>query len=65
MGGLTLLPVAVQNNLDSIQGKQGLQLLGLPQVMDLCTGTVIAGASRSFLFPNSAAGSFTPASVAA
>ena len=39
--------MAVQNNLDSIQGQQGLQLLGLPQVMELCIGTVIAGAPPS------------------
>ena len=50
--GLRLLAVAVQNNLDSIQGQQRLQLLGLPQVMELCTGTVIAGGPPScpFLF---------------
>ena len=42
--GLRLLAVAVQNNLDNVQGQQGLQLLGLPEVMELCTGTVITGA---------------------
>ena len=36
---------AAQNNLNSIQGKQGLQLLGLYQVLDLCSGTVEASES--------------------
>ena len=34
---------AAQNNLNSIQGKQGLLLLGLYQVLDLCSGAVEAG----------------------
>ena len=33
----------MQSSLNNIQGSQGLRLLGLPQVLELCTNTVEAG----------------------